>query len=107
MDGNEMQADFFRILANPLRIRILYALRKKRGCVTDLSKYMHEPQPQVSRSLNTLKRAGLVFCRKTGTSTCYRIKNDRVFEILTAAREILKQENNLIRNSLGSKDKDE
>jgi DNA-binding transcriptional ArsR family regulator len=107
MDGNEMQADFFRVLANPLRIRILYALREKKGCVTDLSRYIQEPQPQVSRALIALKRAGLVFCKKTGTLTCYRIKSDGIFKILAMAKEILKRENSLLLKSLGSGEKDE
>lgn len=96
MDINELQAEFFKALSNPVRLKILLALRDKDSCVCDLGRLLKEPQPQVTRHLQALKEAGLLTAEKTGTRTCHRIKNREVFKLLEISRDIIKDKNEKI-----------
>ena len=40
------------------------------------------PQPTASQHINVLKNAGVIFYRKDGAKTCYRIEDKRAIEIL-------------------------
>lgn len=102
MTANELRAGFFKALAHPLRIRILESLRGRNSCVCDMAHLIGEGQPQVSRALAQLKKAGLVVFEKKGTSACYRLKNRDVIRLLDLSGEILMNESRKIISALKS-----
>jgi ArsR family transcriptional regulator, arsenate/arsenite/antimonite-responsive transcriptional repressor len=63
----------FRVMADPLRLRILHLLRLGELCVGDLVTVLAVPQPTASRHLAYLKRAGLIAARKNSYWTFYAL----------------------------------
>lgn len=67
----EDAGQLFRIMGDPIRLRILHLLRQGELCVGDLVTVLDVPQPTASRHLAYLKRAGLVSARKHSYWTFY------------------------------------
>ena len=78
----EVQAEYFKALSHPLRIRIVHYLKEGERCVCKIVPYLKEEQSNVSRHLAALKRAGILSSRKEGVSVYYRIQDENVYEIL-------------------------
>jgi ArsR family transcriptional regulator len=64
---------FFRILSDPTRVRLLNLLGQGEVCVCDLHGTLGVDQPKVSRHLALMKRAGLVEARRNGKWMHYRL----------------------------------
>ena len=64
-------AQLFRVMADPIRLRILHLLRTGELCVGDLVTVLDVPQPTASRHLTYLKRSGLISARKNSYWTFY------------------------------------
>jgi ArsR family transcriptional regulator, arsenate/arsenite/antimonite-responsive transcriptional repressor len=63
----------FRVVADPIRLRILHLLRQGELCVGDLVTVLDVPQPTTSRHLAYLKRVGLISARKNSYWTFYTL----------------------------------
>ena len=74
-------AEWLKAMADPTRLRILHAMQKGEKCVTDLLEGMECSQANVSKHLAILRKAGLVDCRREGSSVYYRIADQAVYEI--------------------------
>lgn len=107
MDKNEIQAEFFKAMAHPLRIKILNTLKDNNSCVCDMAKVIGEGQPQVSRALAQLKQMGLVVSDKKGTKICYKLKSKDVVKLLEISNSIMKQESETVIDALSGKKGDE
>ena len=77
----ELVARRFRVLGEPMRIRILERLRGGEQTVQELTDAINASQQNVSKHLNILLDAGLVARRKEGTSALYAIADDSVFAL--------------------------
>lgn len=75
----ELIARRFRILGEPMRIRILERLRDGDASVQQLTDALGASQQNVSKHLNILLDAGIVTRRKLGTSALYSIADPGVF----------------------------
>lgn len=73
--------DFFRLLCDPMRLRILGALREHEASVGELVEITGSSQPNVSKHLNLLRDAGVVNRRKEGTTAYYSIGADFIFDL--------------------------
>jgi ArsR family transcriptional regulator len=82
------EANFFKALANPLRIRILDQLRDKEMAVSELSERLNVEMPNLSQQLSVLKSRNLVVARKKGTNIYYSCIDPTVFKLLDVAKEI-------------------
>ena len=69
----ERVADYFALLSEPMRLRILYALCDGDRPVADIVAVVGSTQANVSRHLNLLYRAKLLLRRKEGAQVFYRI----------------------------------
>lgn len=67
----------FRVMADPIRLRILHLLRQGELCVGDLVTVLDVPQPTASRHLAYLKRVGLISARKNSYWTFYALEPAR------------------------------
>jgi len=74
-------ADFFKVLGEPTRIKIIQILFQREMCVCDLASAMNTNQPAISQHLKTLKLANLVKYRKEGKNVIYSISDDHVAHI--------------------------
>ena len=77
----ELIAERFRVLAEPMRIRLLDALREAPATVGDLQEATGASQQNVSKHLGLLLRSGLVSRSKEGNFSIYAIADEGVFEL--------------------------
>lgn len=83
------KADFFKALANPLRIRILDELRDGELTVTDIKDRLGDVElPNVSQQLSVLKGKNLVSARKQGTNIYYSCNDATIFKLLDVTKEV-------------------
>lgn len=68
-------ARFFRALADRTRMRMLNLLGDDEVCVCFLTEILNTNQPNISRHLAYLKKAGIVSSRRDGKWMHYRIIN--------------------------------
>ena len=77
----ELIARRFRILSEPMRIKLLDRLRDGAATVGELQETTGASQQNVSKHLGVLLNAGMVTRRKEGTFARYSIVDDDVFEL--------------------------
>ena len=75
-------ADFFKMLGDTTRIKLLHALFISEMCVCDLSNLLHISQSAVSNQLKSLRQANLVRYRKEGKVVFYSLKDEHVKQII-------------------------
>ncbi len=74
--------ELLRVLAHPVRLRILDELRRTEACVCHLQAVLERPQPYISQQLRVLRQAGLIEWRKHGLFVYYRLADRRVERLL-------------------------
>ena len=89
MDGYEKQAQLFRALSHPVRLRILDILARQEACVCHLTAALEQRQPYVSQQLATLRDAGLVADRREGTLIYYRLADQHLANLLGEGRVVV------------------
>ena len=77
----ELIARRFRVLGEPMRIRLLDHLREGEATVGELSDAMKASQQNVSKHLAVLTDAGVLGRRKEGNHVYYRIADEGVFTL--------------------------
>jgi DNA-binding transcriptional ArsR family regulator len=77
----ELIAERFRVLGEPMRIRLLDALREGPATVGELERATGASQQNVSKHLGLLLRGGLVSRRKDGNFSLYAIADEGVYEL--------------------------
>ena len=71
-------AKFFKILGDTTRARILFALDQNEMCVCDIANVLGMSKSSISHQLGTLRRSGIVKCRKEGKEVYYMLDDDHV-----------------------------
>ena len=84
-----IKADFFRVLGHPARVRILELLRDGEKTVGELQAGLELDSSSTSQHLAALRQRGIVEGRKVGTSVRYSVRDDRMFQLLEVARQII------------------
>jgi DNA-binding transcriptional ArsR family regulator len=87
----ERIAERFRILGEPLRIRLLQALQEKERTVGELVALVHSTQPNVSKHLRILQEAGMVGRRQEGNSVYCFIADPTVFDLCNSVCQSLEE----------------
>ncbi len=77
----EMVAGRFRVLGEPIRIRLLQALQAGERTVGELVATVGSTQPNVSKHLRILQEAGIVGRRQEGNSVYCFIADRSVFDL--------------------------
>jgi DNA-binding transcriptional ArsR family regulator len=80
----ELIAARFRVLGEPMRLKILNALGESEMTVTELVAATGAGQANMSKHLAMLADAQLVARRKDGLNVCYRVSDETVFDICGA-----------------------
>jgi DNA-binding transcriptional ArsR family regulator len=86
----QLESDFLKTLAQPTRLKILYFIKDGEKCACKIIPEMKEEQSNVSRHLALLREQGIVEARREGVSVYYKIKDMRVFSLLSLVDEIVK-----------------
>jgi DNA-binding transcriptional ArsR family regulator len=85
--------DLFRLLGDPTRARILYALlAAEELCVCDLAAATSTSETTVSHALRLLRTAGIVAAQRVGRMMYYRLADDHVRTLLELTREHVREE---------------
>ena len=79
----ESIAELFRLLSDPTRVRLLYALLEAGElCVCDLAAASGTPESATSHALRLLRTAGVVRNRRSGRVVYYRLDDAHVRMLL-------------------------
>lgn len=79
--------DFFKVIGDKTRIKILLALFESELCVCDIAVLLEMNQSAISHQLRVLKQSGLVKYRKDGRVVYYSLDDDHVKNILDQGLE--------------------
>ncbi len=80
-------ADLFKLIGDTTRCRILFALDQDEMCVCDLANVLNMTKSSVSHQLATLRRSGIVKCRKNGKEVCYTLDDDHIVQLFEIGLE--------------------
>lgn len=94
----ELIAAHLKALADPLRLRILDAIRYNPKYVKEIVELVEASQPTVSKHLGILRRAGIVQTERNGTLVRYRIRDERLCDLCDILQETVV--NRITRDSL-------
>ena len=75
----ELIAQRFRAMGEPMRLRILMALRGGERSVTELVEQQETSQANISKHLQVLTACGLLTRRKQGLNVLYAIADPGIF----------------------------
>ena len=89
MEKAQRMAEFFGVLGDPNRWRILSALALKELRVGELAEAVDMSESAVSHQLRVLRTMRLVSYRKQGRSVYYCLKDDHIFNLYQEASEHL------------------
>lgn len=96
----ELIARRFRVIGEPMRIRLLDRLRDGEATVNELSEALGASQQNVSKHLAILAEVGILGRRKAGTHVYYRIVDEGVFalceQVCGSVQEQLRALNELV-----------
>ncbi len=81
----------FKVLGEPLRLRLLQSLEAGQISVTELANTVNSTQPNVSKHLKILQDAGLIARKQNGNTVYYSIADDSVFELCDVVCNRLKE----------------
>ena len=74
-------AEYFDVLSEPMRLRILNVLRGGERCVQELVEATQTSQANVSKHLKVMMQAGILNRRTEGTSAYYSICDQLIFDL--------------------------
>ena len=74
-------AEYFSILSEPMRLKLLNLLRNGEKCVQELVDATSTSQANVSKHLKVMLQAGILSRRTEGTSAYYRVEDPLIFEL--------------------------
>ncbi len=81
----ELAAEWFRLLGDPTRLRILHFLERGRRTVGEIVAALRTSQPNASKHLQALRQAGLVRRERSGNFIYYSIGDPVVFRLCDLA----------------------
>lgn len=96
----EMIASRFRLMSEPMRLKILHTLGEREMNVTELVAATGANQANISKHLGILYEAGVVSRRKEGLTVNYRVSDETIFELCDVVCSRLKSHFDLRRFAL-------
>ena len=84
-------AEFFSVMGDSTRIKILYLLFEGEMCVCDISEKLSMSMSAISHQLRVLKNARLVKYRKVGKSVLYSLDDEHVKTIINMGVEHIEE----------------
>lgn len=85
-------ADFYKIMGDSTRLKLLIALENGELCSSDLAIVTNMTRSAVSHQLKTLKMNKLVKSRKEGKTVYYSLDDEHIHSVLKVALEHILEE---------------
>ena len=86
---SDLLAKYFRVLGDPIRLRILDLVADEERSVGELAVLLGESQPKVSNHLGCLRWCGFVITRREHRTVYYRLADERVGAVIALGRALL------------------
>ncbi|VEU80867.1 ArsR/SmtB family transcription factor [Haploplasma axanthum] len=87
-------SDFFKIMADFTRVKILEAIKDHELCVCDLGHLLGVTKSAVSHQMKTLKKYNLVTSTKKGKMVYYKLNDENVSTIINSVNKFIQGEKN-------------
>ncbi|MCC9295607.1 metalloregulator ArsR/SmtB family transcription factor [Clostridium sp. WLY-B-L2] len=71
-------AEFFKVLGDPTRLKIINALILSEMCVCDISAVLNMSQPAISHHLKILRQSKLIRYRRDGKIVYYSLDDEHI-----------------------------
>lgn len=84
----EREAQFLQAMAHPVRLFLLKFLADGPRCNCEIEPLLDLDHSTISRHLNTLKRAGILSSYRDGVKVMFRIRDERVLEMIRTVSAI-------------------
>ena len=84
-------ADIFKVIGDPTRMKIIYALFISEMCVCDISTLIGTTQSAVSHQLKVLRQSRLVTFRREGKTVFYSLSDEHVRKLIEIAKEHIEE----------------
>lgn len=88
----EMIAERFRVLAEPVRLRLINLLRDGELSVSDLTRLANTSQPNVSKHLRVLTDSGMLRRDQRGNTAFYSIADQSIFQLCEVVCDSLNEQ---------------
>ena len=85
-------SNIFKALADPIRVKILFALLKYEICVGEMVNLLQLPQSHVSHQLKKLRKYNIVDFKKDKKMSFYYIKNEFIKTLLETTLKGIKED---------------
>lgn len=86
-------SDFFKVLGDSTRAKIMWALDESEMCVCDIAVLLNMTKSAISHQLRSLKQANLVKYRKEGKTVFYSLADEHVKDIFEKGLEHIREKN--------------
>lgn len=80
-------ADLFKLIGDTTRCKILFTLDNNEMCVCDIANVLSMTKSAVSHQLATLRRSGVVKCRKSGKEVYYTLDDEHITKLFAIGLE--------------------
>ena len=87
MRSLRQRVELLRVVAHPVRIRILEELSKGIKCVSDFGDFLKITQPNISQHLSLLRRQGVIDVYMDGRLRCYYLKDPVIPDLLSLLKK--------------------
>lgn len=91
MKKAQQMSEFFGVLSDPNRLRLISALANRELCVCDLAAAIKLTESAVSHQLRVLRSARLVKYRKEGRNVYYSLADTHIINLYQEVTEHLKE----------------
>ena len=88
-------AEFFKIIGDTTRTKILFALDQNEMCVCDIANVLGMSKSSISHQLGTLRRSGIVKCRKEAKEVFYMLDDEHIKEVFEIGIEHIEHKNGI------------
>lgn len=88
LTDNEVQqlSSIFKVLSDPTRIKLLWAMKDQEMCVCDLAASINMTKSAISHQLKTMKEYHVVKSRRDGKNIFYSLDDQHVTDIMSLAK---------------------
>lgn len=87
-------SNFFKVIGNDTRVKILWLLDKEDMCVCDIAVLLNMTKSAISHQLSALRKANFVKAAKNGRQVIYSLSDEHVKEIVEQSLVHISHSNN-------------
>jgi len=84
--------ELLKVIAHPVRVKILDELTRGVKCVSDFRDFLEISQPNISQHLSLLRRHGIIDYYIDGRLRCYFLRDPLVPELIELLKKDYKEE---------------